>query len=346
MKNPGSVFGTPEALSESSELTIEQKHAVLLQWKDQLQQLLAADDEGMHKSQPAAASTADLLSRVSSIFSRVDADLKQAPTPGDIFVRATYSWWLFLAIVVPGITAPVPVPPLEPAGAGCLDAGAEAYYPPLDSPPVARLMRPNHDAVAPVGAACFDKTTLAATWVTVASVVRTADSLNAVIGRFGAISKLLTVQYWSVTDHKWRPLVSSAFAILGAGSTQARADYSPSELATGEDQYYLVTDTRSGRAITYRLRLLQGQRGRVLVETSNVDPVKQWGFTLYATDGLDTLYFVDERSPGVWAYYSITRVLPAGFLAFGHDKSYINRAVALYRHYMHLPTDAEPPSAP
>jgi hypothetical protein len=38
MKNAGSVFGTPEALSESSELTSEQKRAVLLQWKDQLQQ--------------------------------------------------------------------------------------------------------------------------------------------------------------------------------------------------------------------------------------------------------------------------------------------------------------------
>jgi hypothetical protein len=46
MKDPASVFATPEALSESSELTAEQKRAVLSQWKDQLQQLQAADDEG------------------------------------------------------------------------------------------------------------------------------------------------------------------------------------------------------------------------------------------------------------------------------------------------------------
>jgi hypothetical protein len=46
MKNPASTFATPEALREASELTAEQKRAVLLQWKDQLQQLQAADDEG------------------------------------------------------------------------------------------------------------------------------------------------------------------------------------------------------------------------------------------------------------------------------------------------------------
>ena len=79
MKNPASVFGTPEAVRESSELTAEQKHAVLLQWKDQLQQLQTADDEGMQKSEAAGETTDDLLRRVARILSRIDADLKQPP---------------------------------------------------------------------------------------------------------------------------------------------------------------------------------------------------------------------------------------------------------------------------
>jgi hypothetical protein len=74
MKNPGSVFGTPEALSASRDLTPEQKRAILLQWKDQLQQLQAADEEGMQKSGPAAGTTADLLARVTSILSRIEDD--------------------------------------------------------------------------------------------------------------------------------------------------------------------------------------------------------------------------------------------------------------------------------
>jgi len=82
MKNPASVFATPEALRESRELTAEQKRTVLLQWKDQLQQLQAADDEGMRQNDAAASTTDDVLERVTSILSRIDADLKRASNSG------------------------------------------------------------------------------------------------------------------------------------------------------------------------------------------------------------------------------------------------------------------------
>jgi hypothetical protein len=77
MKNPASTFGTPEALGASGELTPQQKRAVLLQWKDQLQQLLAADEEGMQRSDAGAGTTSDLLTRVTSVLSHVDAERKQ-----------------------------------------------------------------------------------------------------------------------------------------------------------------------------------------------------------------------------------------------------------------------------
>lgn len=75
MKNPASAFGTPEVLWESSELTKEQKRAVLSQWKDQLQQLQAADDEGMQESGGVPDTTNDFLGRVTSMLSRIDANL-------------------------------------------------------------------------------------------------------------------------------------------------------------------------------------------------------------------------------------------------------------------------------
>jgi hypothetical protein len=81
MQNPASTFGTPEALSGSNELTAEQKRAVLLQWKDQLQQLQAADDEGMQKSEATADGNGDLLRRVTGVLSRIDAGLKGIPQP-------------------------------------------------------------------------------------------------------------------------------------------------------------------------------------------------------------------------------------------------------------------------
>jgi hypothetical protein len=90
---------------------------------------------------------------------------------------------------------------------------------------------------------------------------------------------------------------------------------------------------------------LLSQPTELLIETANVDAVRQWGITVYAPGGLHTLYFLKKQSADVWDYYSITRILPGTFLAAGHDKSFINRAVALYRHIVGLPTDAEPPSA-
>jgi hypothetical protein len=73
MKDPASVFGTPEQLGESTELTAEQKRAILLQWSDQLKQLQAADDEGMQKSGVTTGVTGDVLRRVTSMLSRLAA---------------------------------------------------------------------------------------------------------------------------------------------------------------------------------------------------------------------------------------------------------------------------------
>lgn len=75
MKNPASTFGTPEAVSASNELTAEQKRAVLIQWKDQLQQLQAADQEGMQRSDAGAGASEDVLRRVTSVLSQLDAEL-------------------------------------------------------------------------------------------------------------------------------------------------------------------------------------------------------------------------------------------------------------------------------
>ena len=72
MKNPGGTFSTPEALVASAELTAVQKHAVLLQWKDQLQQLLVATEENMPGPESSSGSNADCLRRVVDALTRLD----------------------------------------------------------------------------------------------------------------------------------------------------------------------------------------------------------------------------------------------------------------------------------
>ena len=71
MKNPMRVFGTPEVLETSTEFAAEEKRVILVQWKDQLQQLLTADDESMLRADAIEGANADCLRRVTNILTRL-----------------------------------------------------------------------------------------------------------------------------------------------------------------------------------------------------------------------------------------------------------------------------------
>ena len=73
MKNPMSVFGTPEAL-EAAALATAEKRAILLQWQDQLQKLLIADDESMLRANAQPGANAECLRRITDILTRLTPD--------------------------------------------------------------------------------------------------------------------------------------------------------------------------------------------------------------------------------------------------------------------------------
>ena len=73
MKNPMGVFGTPEALESSTEFGTSEKRAVLVQWKDQLEKLLIADEESMLRADALPGANADCLRRVTDILTRLSA---------------------------------------------------------------------------------------------------------------------------------------------------------------------------------------------------------------------------------------------------------------------------------
>ena len=71
MKNPNVVFSSPAELEASTEFTPVQKRAILIQWKDQLEKLLIADEESMLRADAKAGGNADCLQRVSNILNRL-----------------------------------------------------------------------------------------------------------------------------------------------------------------------------------------------------------------------------------------------------------------------------------
>ncbi|HXW11057.1 MAG TPA: hypothetical protein VD737_10590 [Steroidobacteraceae bacterium] len=70
MKNPGRTFGTPSVLEASTDFTVAQKRAILLQWKDQLTQLKVATEEGMPGPESDGAG-AECLSAIVDALTRL-----------------------------------------------------------------------------------------------------------------------------------------------------------------------------------------------------------------------------------------------------------------------------------
>ena len=237
--------------------------------------------------------------------------------------------------------------PDAPAVPPCSQSTPEPAYGPLGGAPNVRTWSDGRLADFPALAACVgwiegDFRTLVAT----AGVFRAPGGTPAILSRFGAVSGLLLVRYWSTTDRAWLPLVTAATAMTSAVAGSARADFTSVELATGRDLYMSQRDNRSASDVLYRMRVRESSADRIVIETENVSPVRWWALTLFKPGALHSVYFLQLRSPDTWSYYALTKISDGSWLVSGHEKSYINRVVALYRHLAGVPTDLEPPAAP
>jgi uncharacterized protein DUF6675 len=171
-----------------------------------------------------------------------------------------------------------------------------------------------------------------------------ADDL---LARFGAVSIMRGLRYWSVTDKAWRTLITDSFAVDGPDAKQHRPDFNPDELKSGTDFFFAQDDSRSSGFTVYLMRVLEQGPSRIVLETENVTPVRVLIFTLFPPGSLRATYILERRGPRVWGFYGISGTGEgASVLAGGHEASYINRAVALYRYFTGVPGDAEPPLAP
>ena len=172
------------------------------------------------------------------------------------------------------------------------------------------------------------------------------EDADVLLGRFGAVSAMLRIRYWSVTDQAWKDLLQQAFALDGPDLEHRRADFTAAELRSGRDLYFAQQDSRSSGAVVYRMRLRAARAERLVIEIENATPVRYYALQLFGPGDLQAVYFLDRRAPGGWDYYSLTRTgAGSSSLADGNEKSYVNRAVAFYRHLAGMPTDRDPPAA-
>lgn len=228
----------------------------------------------------------------------------------------------------------------------CEDAALHTSCVAVTTPPIVQIRKATSVASISDDSLCPGDSNPSSTLVCVRGAFQTEAAEDAILSRFGAISKLALVRYWSTTEHAWRPLVIDAHALTQQTAGRPRTDFTTAELESGRDFYLSQIDNRSAHEVIYRVHLREKQAHRFVIETENVTSVRWWALTLYKPGDLNTRYIIEERSPGIWLYFSLTRIVGPSWLVTGHERSYINRVVALYRHFAGIPTDLEPPPAP
>lgn len=183
--------------------------------------------------------------------------------------------------------------------------------------------------------------------VALAASFRHTGSVDALLARFGAISSLRGLRYWSVTDKAWRELITDAAALSGPDAQSRRPDFSPAELRHGGGVFFEQIEGRSAAATSYRMQVLEAGAERLVIRTENVTAVRAMLVTLFPPGTLRATYLLERRGRELWGFYAISSVsTEASALASVSQESYLNRAAALYSHFVGIPAERHPPPAP
>jgi hypothetical protein len=181
--------------------------------------------------------------------------------------------------------------------------------------------------------------------VALAGRFRHAGDAQTLLARFGAISAMRGLQYWSVTDKAWRELITDSAALTGPEARSRRPDFSPAELAAGATVYFEQQEGRSSGPVVYRLRVLEASSTRVAIATENVTPVRAFLVTLFPPGSLRATYLMERRGADVWSFYGISSTsAQASALASVSPPSYVNRAAALYGYFAGVAPQRHPPA--
>jgi hypothetical protein len=152
------------------------------------------------------------------------------------------------------------------------------------------------------------------------------------------------MRYWSTTHKQWRTLIIDAHALIGQTGGH-RGDFAPAELKPGRVLYFEEVDNLSG-ASNYQMQILEVSATRLAFEMENVSTVRYHYLRVFHPGDLQSVYFLERESDTTLRFYGLVRMgRNANGVLAGSEASFINRAVAFYRHFVGIPDDQEPPAA-
>jgi hypothetical protein len=180
--------------------------------------------------------------------------------------------------------------------------------------------------------------------IALAGRFESAESLTEIAKRIGAVSSIRGLKYWSVTDEKWRPLSTNAFAVRDVFGPIARADFSAAEVLSGDALFFSRDDSRSTGQTLYEARAVAVSEDSLMLETRNVTAVQLLLFTLFEAGELRSIHYLHHDAGSRWNYYGLTAARTLGVLS--DERSFINRAAAYFRYLADQPADGASPLAP
>jgi Family of unknown function (DUF6675) len=249
--------------------------------------------------------------------------------------------FVFSAVLLCQVSGLAQSRPQPPCG-----EGSRPLYPALDQSPAVKFWSDagfGRDWIPPP---CTGWTAPGfSTLITIAARFHCTAGSGGLLRRVGAISELAGMRYWSTTHQKWQTLIEDAHALTGPKQGRRRQDFPPDELKDGTVFYLEQSDNLSGSAI-YRMHIGHASEDRLVFDIENVSVMRYLFVTLFHPGEMQSIYFLDRESEGVWRCYSMVRTgRNASRLATGHEASSINRAVAFFRYLAGIPTAQEPPAA-
>ena len=183
------------------------------------------------------------------------------------------------------------------------------------------------------------------TLVTTAARFYHASGMEDLLLHSGAVSSLAGMRYWSTTHKQWQTLIPDAYAVTNAQGNQRRKDFTLEELTPGNVLYFQQADNLSSKAV-FRLHIAEVTADRLVFDVANVTVMKYLFIPLFHPGEMQSIYYLDRESEGIWRYYGMARTgKNASSLTIGHEASWVNRSVAFFRHVAGIPSDQEPPAA-
>ena len=171
-------------------------------------------------------------------------------------------------------------------------------------------------------------------------------SFDALLARAGAFSRQTEIRRWNVKTGHWEQQYKASAALTGPDPESRRPDFKAAEFVEGARLYFVQDAVESLGPIVHELTVRERSAERLVMTTRNVNKGRAYLLPVIDPGGLEGFFMVEREAGSIWRYYSLTRVhllVPDAMAPPPND--HLNKAVALFRFLVGIPTDTEPPAA-